>query len=156
MKKIIILIQILTALTYFGQQLTTNDLRMLRGLSCESYHNGYFKYVGKHSDVIIYRENDYQIEYNTKNDEWVSIKMNWTENCKYSFTYFNTNMIKLKQYIGDTIDVEIIATDTIGYVYHSKYKKGGKAFDGKIVFLNDELSNSEKKKIKKKFESSKS
>lgn len=124
-------------------------------INCKIYRTGYFEFEGKHSNIVIYRNKNYQIEYNIENGEWVTIKMNWTSDCKYSFTYINTNMNGLKQYIGHSLDVEIATGNSEGYIYHSVYKKGGKEFDGKIVFLVTELKNSEKRKIKKKLKKTK-
>lgn len=126
-----------------------------KDINCKIYHAGFFEFEGKHSNTIIYRDKDYQIEYNIENDEWVTIKMNWTEDCKYSFTYLNTNITNLKQYIGHTLAVEIVTGNSEGYVYHSVYKKGGKEFDGKVIFLTTKLSDSRKRKIKKKLEKTK-
>ena len=125
------------------------------GINCKIYHNGYFEFDGKHSQTIIYRENNFQIEYNTENDEWVTIKLNWVNDCKYSFTYINTNMASLKQYIGHSLEVDIVSGDSDGYTYQSIYKKGKMEFDGKIIFLETAIGKSIKKKIKKKLNKTK-
>lgn len=156
MRKIILIILFQIGLTCKGQNIEANCSRIFNGLNCEIYYSGYFEYDGNHSDVIIYREKEYQIEYNIKKDEWITIKLEWTENCKYSFTFLNSNIENIQKYIGEKIDVEIIGTDASGYVYHSILRKEGKAFEGKIIFLKSELSKSVKRKILKKLSKTKS
>lgn len=124
-------------------------------LDCKAYQNGFFEFEGKHSNTIIYRNKNHQIEYNIENDEWVTIKMNWISDCQYSFTYINTNMARLKQYIGHSVEVDIVKGNSDGYSYHSIYKAGGKEFDGKIIFLVTELSSAEKTRIKNKLKKTK-
>ena len=124
-------------------------------LDCKVYQNGYFEFEGKHYNTFIYRDKNYQIEYNIENDEWVTIKMNWISDCQYSFTYINTNMESLKQYIGHSLAVEVVKGNAEGYTYHSIYKDGGKEFDGKIIFLVTELSKAKKKKIRTKLKKTK-
>ena len=135
--------------------ISSNVIIAQNNIDCKIYQTGYFEFDGKHSNTIIYRDKNYQIEYNTENGEWVTIKMNWTSDCEYSFTYINTNMEGLKQYIGHSLDVEIVKGNSEGYTYHSTYKAGGKEFDGKIIFLVSELSKAERKKIKNKLKKTK-
>jgi len=125
-------------------------------LNCKVYHTGFFEFEGKHSNVVIYRNKKYQIEYNTANNEWITIKLNWTSNCNYSFTFINTNMDNIKPFIGHSIDVNITSGNSEGYVYHSVVKDEGKEFDGKIIFLVTDTDNSIKRKIKHKLKETKS
>lgn len=119
---------------------------------CKIYHKGYFEFDGKHSNVLIYRNEDYQIEYNIESGEWVIIELNWKSVCDYSFTYLHTNMDALKKYIGHSVEVEILSGDSTGYDYRAIYRQGGKVFDGRVVFSTREQSKSKRKKIVKLLE----
>jgi len=120
--------------------------------NCKLYRTGFFEYEGKYSNVIIFRNEYYQIEYSLKSDEWVVIKLDWINDCKYTFSYIDTNTEKLKPYIGHTMHVEIISGDTKGYAYHSVHKEDNKEFDGRLLFLTTNINKLEKKKIMKKLE----
>lgn len=124
-------------------------------LSCEAFHSGFFEYEEKHSDYIIYREGNYQIEYNIKNGEWITIKMSWEDDCHYSFKYVNTNIPDIKQYIGQSMDVEIVSVNANGYEYLADFNNGEQEFDGTIIFLETEIEESMKKKIKRKMNKTK-
>lgn len=119
-------------------------------LNCKSYRKGFYTYEGRHSEIVIYRENNHQIEYDTVNDEWILVKIFWTGSCKYTFTFIDTNMIDVKQHIGRTVDVKILSGNANGYHYHSILKQGNEEFKGKIVMLNDEIDESTLVKIKSK------
>ncbi len=122
---------------------------------CKKYHTGFFEFEGKHSNTIVYRKGNYQIEYNIKNGEWVTIGLNWITNCKYSFTYISTNMPGLKDFIGYTMIVDIVKCNKEGYFYHSKGKEDNIEYTGKIIFLMNELDSIMKKKIKRKLKETK-
>jgi hypothetical protein len=143
---------IITALLFLfcGNMLIAQD-----AVDCKMYRTGFFEYGGKHLNVVLYRDTSHQIEYDTETGEWVTIKMSWINDCKYSFTYLKTNMDRLKPYIGHSMDVEILNGNSEGYVYHSVYKQGPEKYDGKIIFLVTDLKDSVKKKIVKKLNKTK-
>jgi len=64
-------------------------------------------------------------------------------------------MNNLKPCIGDIVDAKIISGDSLGYSYHSIYKKGGKEFDGKIVFSTINIAEADKLKIQQTLDKSK-
>lgn len=99
---------------------------------CENFREGFFKFENKHSDVIIYRHNDYQIEYNIHNDEWVVVKIRWLSDCQYSFQYYRTNIKALQKHIGDIISTTIYPLDYNKYYYRSIYSEENQYFEGNI------------------------
>jgi len=69
-------------------------------LDCQNYCNGFFQFMGKHYNTVIFREGDYQIEYDLKTKQYVTIKLIWTGGCDYSFAYVTTNIKGLESRIG--------------------------------------------------------
>ncbi len=55
-------------------------------------HKECFEFDGKGLNIIVYKKDNYQIDYSIDNGEWVSIEVNWINACKYSVTYLLTNM----------------------------------------------------------------
>lgn len=116
---------------------------------CSKFKTGYFSFSDKHDNTIIYRDDEYQIEYNLDNGEWITVKLTWVDPCHYSFVYVATNIKSLKQYIGQTMTVEIRSVDEKGYDYLAVYKPIGKEYYGKIILLERQLKKSEISRIQK-------
>jgi len=133
----------------------SNNLFSQDSNNCKKYHKGFFEFDGKHLKTVVYREGNYQIEYNIENGEWVTIKLNWINDCKYSFTYLSTNMPGLKDFIGYTMIVDIVKGDSKGYFYHSIGKDDNNEYTGEIIFLVNKIDRKTKKKIKLKLKETK-
>ena len=130
--------------------LTVGNTSFAGDLNCSIYRNGYFVYAGEYDQFIVLREGDYQIEYNFKTKEWVTLKLSWDEGCDYSFVYVATNIKALKSHIGYKLSIDILSGNATGYFYHAVDELTGKDFEGHIVFLKEKLTPSQDKKIRAK------
>jgi len=45
-------------------------------IDSQQHRNGFFVYDGKHTSNVVYRKNDYQIEYNVISKQWVTVQLN--------------------------------------------------------------------------------
>jgi len=119
-------------------------------LNCSIYRNGYFRYAGDYEQFVILREGDYQIEYNFKTKQWVTVKLSWPDGCDYSFVYVATNIKRLESRIGYRLSVDILSGNANGYFYKALDEQSGKDVEGHIVFLKEKLSSTQNKKIRTK------
>ncbi|SMC55721.1 hypothetical protein SAMN05660703_1831 [Cellulophaga tyrosinoxydans] len=89
---------------------------------CLNYRTGKFNYELENRPELVIRTDSTQIEINpiTKVEIYSSIK--WESDCKYIMTY--TKILNYPEgtshMIGQKINVEIISTDSDGYIVHAK------------------------------------
>ena len=119
-------------------------------LDCQVFRNGFFQYMATNQSVVILREGNYQIEYDLKTKQYITIKLTWEEGCDYSFVYVATNMNWLKDRIGYSMKVDIVSGNSSGYLYKAVDEKTGEKAEGHIVFLKEKLTSSQEKKIRTK------
>ena len=145
MKKLLILLLLFIVFNDFAQ--APSD--------CSTFREGYFEYTGKHQNYIIYRELDYQIEYNIKNKEWVFIKMIWVVDCSYQFTYLSTNVEPLEEWIGESATVVLEQRySPKSYSYYTLFFKDLSEFKG-TIYAVEPLSKKTKRKSQEKFKQQK-
>lgn len=86
---------------------------------CLEFKNGTFKYNdGSYSDIIIERDEKFQIEKNQS--DFSKYKIEWTDETNYILTYLEVSNKNLDSLIGEKIYVEIIDILEDGsYVYKS-------------------------------------
>lgn len=141
MKRFVILISIFCSANFVFSQ---------SELDCQVYRNGFFQYMGIGEDIVILREGNYQIEYDLKTKQYITIKLTWEEGCDYSFVYVSTNINWLKNRIGYSMKVDIVSGNSSGYLYKAVDEKTGEKAEGHIVFLKAKLTPSQEKKIRAK------
>lgn len=86
---------------------------------CDTFKNGYFQYKRKHPNTIVYRDSNFQLEYDFRTNKWVFLKLKWFSNCEYTFTYVSSVYPSLKGAIGKTVHVKIVEHTDSSYLYHS-------------------------------------
>jgi len=86
---------------------------------CLEFRSGTFKYNdGSYSDVIIERDDEFQLE--KSQDDVSKYKIDWIDETNYTLTYLEVSNRKLDYLIGQKIYVEIIEIlDDDSYVYKS-------------------------------------
>jgi len=86
---------------------------------CREFKNGIFKYNdGAYSDIIIERDEKFQIEKNQ--NDFSKYKIDWINDTNYMLTYLELSDKNLQYLIGEKIHVEIIEILEDGsYVYKS-------------------------------------
>ena len=119
-------------------------------IDCQQHRNGFFVYDGKHTSNVVYRKNDYQIEYNVISKQWVTVQLHWIKDCKYYFTYFRTTEPYLIECIGKSMLVYIVTSDAEGYEYKANYNNGEKYFEGRLISPKTALTKKLQRTIKRK------
>jgi hypothetical protein len=117
---------------------------------CRDYRQGFFRYADEDfSNTLVYRKRGYQVEFNKKKQQYVTISIEWVDDCQYNFEYLSSDMPELARLIGTTAAVEIVSGDERGYDFRATFNRDNIVYAGRLVVEEEYLSKEERKRMKK-------
>jgi hypothetical protein len=124
--------------------------------NCSKYKNGYFGYANSNgelsTDTVIFRKEEYQMEYIFSTKTWLLLDVEWHSECEYYIKPVSTNDSNSPINKGG-LKIEITSVDSISYDIYYDLPKEKMFAAGKVFDLESELSQAKKDQIQKVFSS---
>lgn len=117
---------------------------------CNDYHEGFFRYADKEfSGTLVYRKKGYQVEYSKKKQQYVTISIDWRDDCNYYFEYVSSDMPEMEPLIGASAEVEIVSADETGYDFRATFSLDNFVYAGRLSLAGEFISKEDRKRMKK-------